>query len=169
MKITGEIARKLRPDVKSVSISPSGDLVNWPDNVPKPTQDEIDKAIAEIDLDHARTAAIERIEAGYRQALRSFDHADTAWDASDDSATVLRDLLNRLANGRGLPRGKDTVTLRDTTGAAHEMTADQVIDLGEAGSDHRDECLEIRLDLLDQVRSEGSVEAIEAIDWPSLD
>lgn len=121
------------------------------------------------DIGDVRASAIQRIEAGYRQALKSFTHADATWDASDDRATVLRDLLNRLANGRGLPRGKETVTLRDTTGATQDMTAGQVIDLGEAGSDHRDECLEIRMALLDQIRDAETADVIEAIDWPALD
>lgn len=126
-----------------------------------------DAARAEADrLPNARTAAIERIEAGYRQALRSFAHAGTTWDASDDSATVLRDLLNRLANDRGLPRGKDTVTLRDTAGTAHDVGAEAVKDLGAAGSDHRDACLETRLTLLDQIAAAVTVADLDAIDWP---
>lgn len=118
-------------------------------------------------LENARTAAIERVETGYRQALRSFEHGGTTWGAGDDSAMVLRDLLNRLANGQGLPRGKATVTLRDTTGATHDMDAAAIIDLGAAGSDHRDECLEIRLALIDQARSAATVTEADAIDWPT--
>ena len=128
------------------------------------------KSKAEVDgekLEAARAAAIHRIEAGYRQALKSFPHADTTWDASDDRAMVLRDLLNRLANNRGLPRGKAKVTLRDTSATSHDMTATQVIDLGAAGSDHRDACLETRLSLIDQAKNKDkTVKQLEAIDWP---
>lgn len=122
-----------------------------------------------VSIDDARDSARSRIETAYCNALKSFSWNGTTWDASDDRATILRDILNRLANGRGLPRGKSTVTLRDNSGASHDLTAEQVIDLGEAGSDHRDECLEIRLDLLDQVRASDTVEAVEEIDWPALD
>lgn len=128
------------------------------------------KPAAEVqaeELEKARTAARQRVESAYQSALSSFLWDGVSWDARDERANILRDILNRLANGRGLPRGKDTVTLRDNAGASHDLTADQVVDLGAAGSDHRDLCMETRLSLLDQIETAETVDAINDINWPT--
>ena len=118
---------------------------------PPSTEHKLVNGAWEIDLDKRKSRLQGEVETAYRNALRSFAHADTTWDASDESATLLRDLLNRLANGRGLPRGKALMRLRDTNGQVHDMSAEDLVDLGEAGSDHRDACLDRRIELLAQI------------------
>ena len=129
---------------------------------------ELEGAYSQVLINNARTAAIERVETAYRAALRSFEHAETTWDASDEAAGYLRDLLNRLANDRGLPRGKTTVKLRDNTGTTHDLDAEEIKDLGEAGSDHRDACMERRRELLDQITVAESEDDLPDVTkgWP---
>ena len=129
------------------------------------------KSAAEVqaeNLDKAKDKARREVEAAYRAALKSFEHAGTTWDASDEAAGYLRDLLNRLANDRGLPRGKATVTLRDNTGTTHDLDADAVKDLGAAGSDHRDACMERRRELLDKIAAAESEDDLPDVTegWP---
>lgn len=133
------------------------------------------KFVPQAELDGRQLASAKQrkgraVEVAYQSALRSFEHAGTTWDASDQSATILRDLLNRLANERGLPRGKSKMTLRDTNGQPHDFTAQELVDLGEAGSDHRDACLDRRLELLAEVEAAETEGDLDAIDieagWP---
>ena len=129
------------------------------------------KSAAEVTkekLDSAKHRLRREVETAYRQALKSFEHAGTTWDASDEAANYLRDLLNRLANGRGLPRDKTTVKLRDNTGTTHDLDADAVKDLGAAGSDHRDACTERRRELLDQIATAESEDDLPDVTkgWP---
>ena len=129
------------------------------------------RAAAEVQseaLAFAAATARREVETAYRQALKSFDHAGTTWDASDEAANYLRDLLNRLANDRGLPRGKTTVKLRDNTGTTHDLDAEEIKDLGAAGSDHRDACMERRRELLDQIAAAESEDDLPDVTegWP---
>ena len=129
------------------------------------------KSAAEVqaeNLDKAKDKARREVETAYRQALKAFEHAGTTWDASDEAAGYLRDLLNRLANDRGLPRSKTTVKLRDNTGTTHDLDAEEIKDLGEAGSDHRDACMERRRELMDQIASAESKDDLPDVTegWP---
>ena len=130
------------------------------------------KSAAEVTkekLDSAKHRLRREVETAYQNALKSFYHNDTTWDANDEAANYLRDLLNRLANGRGLPRDKTTVTLRDNTGTTHDLDAEEIKDLGAAGSDHRDACMEHRRELLDKITSAENEDDLPDVTkgWPN--
>lgn len=125
--------------------------------------------IKQEELEKIKIKASQQVESAYQSTLSLFTWNNTTWDARDQYATLLRDLLNRIANGQGLPNSKTTITLRDKIGAKHDLTEAEVIDLGKAGSDHRDSCLDKRLDYLEQVNEASTVDEINTIvdnmDW----
>lgn len=138
------------------------------DNIPW-SEIELENAYEQVKIKKSKTESIQQIESSYQSALSSFSWNNTTWDARDSHATILRDLLNRLANGKGLPNQQSTVTLRDNTGVKHNLNETEVIDLGEVGSDHRHNCLEKRIDYLEQINSAITVEEVNTIianmDW----
>ena len=114
----------------------------------------------EIDLDKRKSWLQGETETAYRAALKSFTHADTTWDASDEAATHLRDILNNVANHNELPMGASSIPLEDRNGTVHDMDIAQIKALGKAGLDHRHACLGIRKSKIVQIaaaESEGDL------------